>query len=52
MPDFTIDKQTENTDKYAIAAAFHDLGIWTHQTFKYLERSINQAREYLDKIAE
>ena len=45
-----IDKQTENTDKYAIASAFHDVGIWTHQTFDYLEPSINQAREYLDKI--
>jgi hypothetical protein len=45
-----IDRQTENTDKYAIAAAFHDLGIWTHQTFDYLEPSINQAREYLDRI--
>ena len=45
-----IDRQMENADKYAIAAAFHDLGIWTHRTFDYLEPSINQAREYLDKI--
>ena len=45
-----IDKQTENRDKYAIASAFHDLGIWTHRTFDYLEPSINQAREYLAKI--
>ena len=45
-----IDKQTENTDKYAIASAFHDLGIWSHQTFDYLEPSINQAKEYLDNI--
>ena len=45
-----IDTQTENTDKYAIAAVFHDLGIWTHHTFDYLEPSINQAIEYLDKI--
>jgi len=45
-----IDSQTENADKYAIAAVFHDLGIWTHQTFDYLEPSINQASDYLDKI--
>lgn len=45
-----IDKQTENTDKYAIASVFHDLGIWTHQTFDYLEPSINQAIAFLDKI--
>ena len=45
-----IDGQTENADKYAIAAVFHDLSIWTHQTFDYLEPSIIQASDYLDKI--
>jgi HD domain len=45
-----IDKQTANRDKYAIASAFHDLGIWTHQTFDYLEPSISHAGQYLDKI--
>jgi hypothetical protein len=30
----------------AVAAAFHDLGIWTHQTFDYLEPSIELARQY------
>jgi len=30
-----------------IAAAFHDLGIWTDHTFDYLEPSIRQARRYL-----
>lgn len=43
-----LDMQTDNTDKYAIASAFHDIAIWTHNTFDYLQPSINQARDYLD----
>lgn len=31
-----------------IAAAFHDLGIWTDRTLDYLEPSIHLATEYLD----
>jgi hypothetical protein len=31
----------------AIAAAFHDLGIWTDGTFDYLEPSVRLARSYL-----
>lgn len=34
-------------EKIAIAAAFHDLGIWTDQTFDYLEPSVALAMEYL-----
>lgn len=30
-----------------IAAAFHDLGIWTDGTIDYLEPSVQQAMEYL-----
>ncbi len=30
-----------------IAAAFHDLGIWTDRTFDYLEPSIRLARDHL-----
>ena len=41
-----LDSETENTEKYAITAAFHDLGIWTH-SFDYLEHSIALATEYL-----
>jgi hypothetical protein len=29
-----------------IAAAFHDLGIWTNNTFDYLKPSIELARKY------
>ena len=34
-------------EKIAIAAAFHDLGIWTGGTFDYIAPSIALAREYL-----
>jgi len=34
-------------DKFAIAAAFHDLGIWTAHTFDYLSPSIGLATAYL-----
>src|SRR4026208_2235035 len=34
-------------EKVAIAAVFHDLGIWTNGTFHYLAPSIALARDYL-----
>jgi hypothetical protein len=34
-------------EKVAIAAAFHDLGIWTDGTFDYLEPSVRQMTAYL-----
>jgi hypothetical protein len=34
-------------EKIAVAAAFHDLGIWTNQTFDYIAPSVAVAREYL-----
>jgi hypothetical protein len=34
-------------EKIAIAAAFHDLGIWTDGTFDYLEPSARRASAYL-----
>lgn len=34
-------------EKVEIAAAFHDLGIWTAHTFDYLPPSIQLARSYL-----
>jgi hypothetical protein len=37
----------EAIEKIAIAAAFHDLGIWTARTFDYLEPSASLARQYL-----
>ncbi|HIE41464.1 MAG TPA: HD domain-containing protein [Candidatus Aenigmarchaeota archaeon] len=43
-----FDEDKSNHEKYAIAAAFHDIGIWTH-SFDYLEPSIKLASEYLTK---
>lgn len=45
-----LDKSPDNEEKYAIASAFHDLGIWTNRTFDYLRPSITIAREYLSKV--
>ena len=43
-----LDTNKENIEKYAIAAVFHDLGIWTH-SFDYLEPSIALAKNYLEE---
>ena len=42
-----IDSEKNNEEKYAIAAVFHDIGIWTNHTFDYLNPSIEQAKIYL-----
>lgn len=34
-------------EKLAIAAAFHDVGIWTNRTFDYIDPSIQLMRLYL-----
>lgn len=34
-------------DKITIAAAFHDLGIWTNHTFDYIAPSVTLARTHL-----
>ena len=34
-------------ERIAIAAAYHDLGIWTHRTFDYLEPSAGLAAAHL-----
>jgi hypothetical protein len=34
-------------EKIAIAAVFHDLGIWTHHTFDYIAPSVALARQHL-----
>ncbi|MCF2443486.1 HD domain-containing protein [Dyadobacter sp. CY345] len=45
-----IDNAEINQGKYAIAAVFHDIGIWTDHTIDYLNPSIVQAGIYLKKI--
>jgi len=44
------DPNPGNRPKYAIASAFHDIGIWTDRTFDYLAPSINAAKHYLAEI--
>ena len=34
-------------EKLAVAAVFHDLGIWTNHTFDYIGPSVALAREHL-----
>lgn len=42
-----LDPNTLNHKVYAIAAAFHDIGIWTDSTIDYLNPSVAQAMHYL-----
>lgn len=37
----------EETHKIVIAGCFHDIGIWTADTFEYLQPSVDAADEYL-----
>ncbi|MFC5410200.1 hypothetical protein ACFPMF_12820 [Larkinella bovis] len=46
-----LDRDDANLEKYAIAAVFHDIGIWTDRTIDYLAPSIAQASQYLTKTA-
>lgn len=43
-----LDTLENNIEKYAIAAVFHDLGIWTNNSFDYLEPSILLVNRYLN----
>jgi hypothetical protein len=43
------DESAEAMNKISIAVAFHDLGIWSNNTYDYLEPSKQLAREYLAK---
>jgi hypothetical protein len=39
----------EEREKIIIAGCFHDLGIWTNNTFNYLEPSMELAKNYVKK---
>jgi hypothetical protein len=41
------DAEGDRLERFAIAAAFHDLGIWTGHTFDYLQPSVLLATAYL-----
>ena len=45
-----MDKDARNEEKYAVAAVFHDIGIWTDHTIDYLNPSIAQAKSYLMSV--
>lgn len=45
----TTSNSKKDLEKLAIVAAFHDIGIWTNNTFDYLEPSAKLAREYCRK---
>ena len=45
-----MDSNQGNQRKYAIAAVFHDIGIWTDHTFDYLYPSMEQVKAYLSEI--
>ena len=38
--------------EFLVAAVFHDLGIWSDDTWDYLPPSINRARAYLESTGE
>jgi hypothetical protein len=40
----------DTVHKIAIAAALHDMGIWTERTFDYLQPSLALARTHLQRI--
>ncbi len=37
---------TPDIETLSVAAAFHDLGIWTNRTFDYLQPSVDLAKKY------
>lgn len=41
----------DNIRVLEVATAFHDLGIYTHSTFDYLEPSIELAHQYAQKLS-
>jgi len=41
----------DELEKVAVAAVFHDLGIWTNHTFDYIAPSVVLAREHLSACA-
>jgi hypothetical protein len=40
----------EIVETVAVAAVYHDLGIWTHHTFDYIEPSVELARAHLGRV--
>ncbi len=43
-----LDAEPVREVRYALAAAFHDIGIWTDGTFDYLQPSVRECRAYME----
>lgn len=43
-----LDPASGNSLKYALAAVFHDIGIWTDGTFDYIAPSIEKAKKFME----
>lgn len=50
ITDYFVPLKDEALEQVAIAAAFHDAGIWLDHTFDYLEPSRVRAEEYARSI--
>lgn len=46
------DGSNNNSEKYAIASAYHDIGIWTDHTFDYLNPSIKMQKSIFIPLTE
>ena len=44
-----LDHSPSSQERYAIAAVYHDIGIWTDHTFDYLQPSIKQVERLLSE---
>lgn len=47
-----LDGDPDAAPRYAVAAVFHDIGIWTAHTFDYILPSVQQASHYLEEIGQ
>ncbi len=48
--DLGSEAAPDDAEKIAIAAVFHDLGVWTHHTMDYLPLSVELLSGHLEEI--
>lgn len=49
---YLLEYDEDSEEKIAIAAVYHDIGIWTDQTFDYLEPSVHKMQAFLQSIGQ
>ncbi|MCP4439428.1 MAG: phosphohydrolase [Aureispira sp.] len=49
---YLLEYDEDSEEKLAIAAVYHDIGIWTDKTFDYLDPSVHKMRAYLQSIGQ